>query len=40
MSGAVGFMKLRETVLQELGADASKKQSVALAPSSKEATKQ
>jgi protein-disulfide isomerase len=39
MSGAVGYMKLRETVLQELGVDASKKQSAALAPS-KETTKQ
>jgi protein-disulfide isomerase len=33
MSGAIGFAKLRDTVLQELGADASKKQSAALVPS-------
>jgi protein-disulfide isomerase len=40
MSGAVGYMKLRETVLQELGVDSnSKKQNVALVPS-KDAAKQ
>jgi protein-disulfide isomerase len=33
MSGAVGYAKLREAVLQELGVDASKKQNVALVPS-------
>lgn len=34
MSGAIGYMKLRETVLQELATlDASKKQSAALVPS-------
>jgi protein-disulfide isomerase len=33
MSGSIGFMKLRETVLQELGAqNAAKKQSAALVP--------
>ncbi|MFZ3263791.1 MAG: thioredoxin domain-containing protein [Terriglobales bacterium] len=40
MSGAIGYMKLRETVLQELGVDASKKQSAAAMVPSKEPTKQ
>lgn len=33
MSGAVGYMKLRETVMQELGPTLEKKQRAALAPS-------
>jgi protein-disulfide isomerase len=33
MSGAVGYAKLRDTVLQELGVTAPRKQSVALVPS-------
>src|ERR1022692_2904459 len=36
MSGAVGFMKLRETVLQGLGITSARKQSVALVPSKEE----
>ncbi len=39
MSGAIGYVKLRETVLQELGVDSTKKENVALVPS-KGTTKQ
>src|ERR1700687_3285506 len=40
MTGSIGFMKLRETVLQELGAaTTAKKQSAALAPSTDEVKK-
>jgi protein-disulfide isomerase len=40
MTGSIGFMKLRETVMQELGAAlAAKKQSVALAPSTSDEVK-
>jgi len=40
MTGSIGFMKLRETVLQELGsANAAKKQSAALVPTTDEVKK-
>jgi len=39
MTGSVGFMKLRETVMQELGAANAKKQSAALVPSTEEVKK-